>query len=66
MQDRDIEPIGVDIETPNFIEIAKAYGWRADHATSINELKALISETAGGQTPNLIMIEDDFFLQFED
>lgn len=66
MQDRDIEPIGVDIETPNFIEIAKAYGWRADHATSMNELLALISETAGGQTPNLIMIDDDFFSQLED
>ena len=66
MQDRDIEPIGVDIETPNFIEIAKAYGWRADHATSMNELLALISETGRGQIPNLIMIDDDFFSQFED
>ena len=66
MQGRDIQPIGVDIGTPDFIEIAKAYGWRADHAASMNELKILIGETGRGQTPNLIMIEDDFFTQFED
>ena len=66
MQGRDIQPVGVDIGTPDFIEIAKAYGWRADHAASMNELKILIGETGRGQTPNLIMIEDDFFTQFED
>ncbi|WP_263144334.1 5-guanidino-2-oxopentanoate decarboxylase [Pseudomonas sp. RIT-PI-AD] len=44
MESRDIEPIGVDIHTPDFVALARAFGCRAERARDRQHLRQLLGE----------------------
>jgi acetolactate synthase-1/2/3 large subunit len=57
MVNRDIEPVGVDIYTPDFIGVAKALGCAAQAVAGIDELKAALHAAHERQGPTLIEID---------
>jgi len=64
MQQRSIKPIGVDLHTPDFLSIARAFGCAAAHATSLSHLGELLRTAASATCPTLIeVMEDAPFLQ---
>ena len=58
MTDAGIEPIGVDIHTPDFIGLARAFGCRAASAGDIDELRAQLAASAAETRPTLIEIDE--------
>ena len=59
MVDRQIEPIGVDIFTPDFLTIAKGFGCGATRPGSVDELVAALRQAATGKAPTVIEIRAD-------
>ncbi|HCN45002.1 MAG TPA: hypothetical protein DIT18_04555, partial [Pseudomonas sp.] len=57
MVNRDIEPVGVDIHTPDFVTIAKGFGCAAESVHEVQALKAALMAAAGRQGPTLIEID---------
>lgn len=57
MVNRAIEPVGVDIHTPDFVTIAKGFGCAAEAVNEVQALKAALTEAAGHQGPTLIEID---------
>ena len=57
MLNRAIEPVGVDIYTPDFIGIAKAMGCAAESINGIESLRAALRTAADRQGPTLIEID---------
>jgi acetolactate synthase-1/2/3 large subunit len=61
MADADIPQIGVDIYTPDFIGLGKAFGCHAVRAGNLEELKSQLIEAAQQDRPTLIeVMQDDF------
>ncbi|MDQ3561117.1 MAG: 5-guanidino-2-oxopentanoate decarboxylase [Pseudomonadota bacterium] len=58
MLERGIEPEGVDLHTPDFCAIARAYGWRAEHLASYDQLAGLLRSAAARSDPTLIEIDE--------
>lgn len=56
MQQRHIEPIGVDIYTPDFLSIARGFGCRAERAESREQLRSLLQSAASAESPTLIEV----------
>ena len=54
MLDAGVEPVGVDLHTPDFVKIAEAYGWRALRAADREALVAAVRESAAGEGRTLI------------
>jgi acetolactate synthase I/II/III large subunit len=54
MLEREILPIGVDIFTPDFLVIAKGFGWSAASPNSFEELKRNLQQAAVRKGPTLI------------
>jgi len=64
MLDHHIEPIGVDIYTPDFLTIAEGFGCCAERATDLGQLRKQLKAAARSARPTLIEIrEDAHFLQ---
>lgn len=64
MNNRAIEPIGVDIHTPDFVGIAQAFGCEAARARSFPHLGELLRTAVAATRPTLIEVMDDApFLQ---
>jgi acetolactate synthase-1/2/3 large subunit len=59
MIERQIAPIGVDIFTPDFLAIARGFGWAADSATSLDHLASLLAAAAVRSGPSLIELRDE-------
>ncbi|WP_296256700.1 MULTISPECIES: 5-guanidino-2-oxopentanoate decarboxylase [unclassified Pseudomonas] len=57
MVNRAIEPVGVDIHTPDFIGVAKALGCAAEAVSGIEALKTALNATKGRQGPSVIEID---------
>jgi acetolactate synthase-1/2/3 large subunit len=57
MVNRAIEPVGVDIYTPDFIGIAKSFGCATATANSADSLKAALLAANDHQGPTLIEID---------
>lgn len=57
MVNRDIEPVGVDIYTPDFIGVAKALGCAAQSVHGIEALRTALRAAADRQGPTLIEID---------
>ncbi|WP_442909649.1 5-guanidino-2-oxopentanoate decarboxylase, partial [Hydrogenophaga sp.] len=57
MVNRDIEPVGVDIYTPDFIGVAKALGCAAEAVSSVDELRDALRLATDRQGPTLIEID---------
>ncbi|WP_053136703.1 5-guanidino-2-oxopentanoate decarboxylase [Pseudomonas sp. MIACH] len=63
MLNRAIEPVGVDIYTPDFIGVAKALGSAADSAHSVAQLSNALRAAADRQGPTLIEIDQNLWMQ---
>jgi acetolactate synthase I/II/III large subunit len=59
MQARGIEPVGVDIYTPDFQAIARGFGCEAGRVGSFHQLQALLRTAAGHTRPTVIEIMED-------
>lgn len=62
MQDEDITPIGVDIYTPDFLGIARAFGCEVAKARGISELKRELIAANGRTIPTLIEVAQQDFV----
>jgi len=62
MINRDVTPIGVDLHTPNFVSLAKAYGLEAAAPTSLDGLRALLRKAMAARKPMLIEMQEACFL----
>ncbi len=51
-----VEPVGVDLYSPDFIALAKSVGWEAARAATLDDLPELLRNTAGRSRPTLIEI----------
>jgi acetolactate synthase-1/2/3 large subunit len=58
MVDRDIEPIGVDIYTPDFLALARGFGCCAASANTPGQLANELKQAAGRRVPTLIEIDE--------
>ena len=59
MLERQITPIGVDIFTPDFLAIAKGFGWSAVRPGGFDELKRELQKAAVRKGPTLIELQAD-------
>jgi len=57
MVNRAIEPVGVDIHTPDFVSIARGFGCVAEAVDGVQGLQAALVAAAGRQGPTLIEID---------
>ena len=57
MVNRAIEPVGVDIYTPNFIGVAKSLGCFAEAIDDVPSLRAALLAARERQGPTLIEID---------
>jgi acetolactate synthase-1/2/3 large subunit len=58
MQNRAIEPVGVDIYTPDFLTIARGFGCSAVHAATATELTRALQQAKHASTPTVIEISE--------
>lgn len=58
MQGRGIAPVGVDLHTPDFAAIARAYGMPGVRMESLDALPKLLGEAAVRQGPTLIEFDE--------
>ena len=59
MLERQITPIGVDIFTPDFLAIAKGFGWTATRPNNFDELTQELQKAAVRNSPTLIELQAD-------
>jgi acetolactate synthase-1/2/3 large subunit len=58
MKESGIVPIGVDIHTPDFLGLARAFGCEADRADGPEHLRRLLTAAATQKRPCLIEIDE--------
>jgi len=58
----DIPLVGVDIHTPDFVALGKAFGCRALRASNLEELKSALLMSAQGNQPTLIEVRQEDFV----
>ena len=63
MVNRDIEPVGVDIYTPDFIGVAQALGCAAERIQGIEHLRSALRAATDRQGPTLIEIDQTLWMQ---
>ena len=56
MQQRGIEPVGVDIYTPDFLTIVRGFGCQAVRVESREQLRSQLKSAAGADRPTLIEV----------
>ncbi|MFV3411494.1 5-guanidino-2-oxopentanoate decarboxylase [Pseudomonas nitroreducens] len=66
MVNRDIEPVGVDIYTPDFIGAARALGCKAHCASDEAALRAALREASACSLPTLIEIDQASWMSSQD
>jgi acetolactate synthase-1/2/3 large subunit len=54
---RGIEPVGVDLHTPDFQAIARAYGWASESLDRPESLPNVVQRAAARTAPTLIEIQ---------
>ncbi|WP_460418265.1 5-guanidino-2-oxopentanoate decarboxylase [Pseudomonas sp. microsymbiont 2] len=57
MVNRAIEPVGVDIHTPDFIGVARALGAEAEHVGDVAQLQAALGRAVERKGPTLIQVD---------
>ena len=62
MQEGDITPIGVDIYTPDFLGIGRAFGCEVARVRDLSELKQTLSAATNRDIPTLIEIVQQEFV----
>jgi len=63
MVNRAIEPVGVDIYTPDFIGVATALGCAAERIQDVDSLRVALRAAADRQGPTLIEIDQQRWMQ---
>jgi acetolactate synthase-1/2/3 large subunit len=63
MVNRAIEPVGVDIYTPDFIGVAKALGSAAQAVTGVEQLKLALLDASKRKGPTLIEIDQGAWMR---
>ncbi|WP_454562953.1 5-guanidino-2-oxopentanoate decarboxylase [Pseudomonas sp. AIG] len=63
MVNRAIEPVGVDIYTPDFIGVAKALGCAAEAISSVEQLRSALRAATDRQGPSVIEIDQNQWMQ---
>ena len=63
MVNRAIEPVGVDIYTPDFIAVAKGLGCAAERIDTAEQLRAALRAAVDRQGPTLIEIDQNRWTQ---
>ena len=64
MLESDVEPVGVDLFTPDFLALARANDWHADIAHSLAHLHTLMTDALTAERPTLIEISEPAALQW--
>lgn len=59
MVSQNIPPLGVDLYTPDFVAIGKAYGWHAERVGDLDWLKAALVAASEQDEPTMIVFGDD-------
>ncbi|MDE4537832.1 5-guanidino-2-oxopentanoate decarboxylase [Pseudomonas sp. ITEM 17296] len=59
MVNRAIEPVGVDIHTPDFIGVARALGADAEHVSDVAQLQAALGRAVERNGPTLIQVDQN-------
>ena len=62
MQRHGITPVGVDLHTPDFVAIARAYGAAGARLDSLEALPMLLGEAAARLGPTLIEFDEQVVL----
>ena len=57
MVNRAIEPVGVDIHTPDFIGLARAFGAAAEQVADVTALQSALAEAVQRKGPTLIQVD---------
>lgn len=63
MQHKGLIPMGVDIFTPDFVAIAKAFDWAVEQP-SVSDFKASLLRAAANKGPTMIYLPDDVRTDF--
>lgn len=63
MVNRAIEPVGVDIHTPDFIGVAKALGCAAQAVGNVEQLRDALRQACERKGPSLIEIDQNSWVQ---
>ncbi|WP_460353740.1 MULTISPECIES: 5-guanidino-2-oxopentanoate decarboxylase [unclassified Pseudomonas] len=63
MVNRAIEPVGVDIYTPDFIGVARALGCAAEAISSVEQLRGALRAATDRQGPTLIEVDQSQWMQ---
>jgi len=63
MVNRAIEPVGVDIHTPDFIGVAKALGCAAQAVGDVEQLREALRQACDRKGPSLIEIDQNRWMQ---
>lgn len=58
MRDRQIDPVGVDIFTPDFAALASAYGWRTDRIGRPDALPSALRQAVESRRPTLVELSE--------
>ena len=58
MVNRQITPVGVDLHTPDFVGLARAYGCEATQLEDLADLPDLLREASDRQVPTLIVFDE--------
>ncbi|MDM3885021.1 5-guanidino-2-oxopentanoate decarboxylase [Pseudomonas sp. BCRC 81390] len=59
MVNRAIEPVGVDIHTPDFLGVARALGAAAEHVADVTQLQAALMLAVERKGPTLIQVDQN-------
>ena len=59
----DMAPIASDIHTPDFLAIARAYGWGTMQARTLKGFKIAVIYSSSLERPTLIEVKQGDFLQ---
>lgn len=57
MLNRDIEPVGVDIHTPDFIAVAQGLGAAAEQVNDVAQLQAALARAVERNKPTLLQVD---------
>ncbi|MEM9138289.1 MAG: 5-guanidino-2-oxopentanoate decarboxylase [Pseudomonadota bacterium] len=63
MLSRQIRPVGVDLVTPDFVALGRAYGAEALALEDIDDLPALLRQAAARQGPTVIEIDEALVIE---
>jgi acetolactate synthase-1/2/3 large subunit len=55
----NIPPLGVDLYTPDFMAIGKAYGWNTERVEDLDGLKAALVAASERDEPTMLVFGDD-------